>query len=130
MTLEDVIDHFSQKGENVWLRKAFEELGWKALNFHKHLYDCFIYDNDLYICVSDGSKIKYKGKMIKPEELPTEIDIDELDNCIAEGNDKIIHRYITPYEIKSDIPLTKWGKELEAEGYTKEELQKFENDLQ
>lgn len=130
VSLEDVIDHFSEKGENPWIRKAFEEKGWKAIDFHKHLYDSFLYEDDLYICVSDGSKIEYQGKKIKPEELPTNIDISELEDCIADGNDQIIHRYITHYEIKSNLPFTKWSDDLLAEGYTKEELQKYEKELQ
>ena len=42
ITLDDVIKHFSKKSENAFMMKSFEELGWKALDFHKHLYDSFI----------------------------------------------------------------------------------------
>ena len=123
VTLDEVIDHFSDKSENVFILKSFEELGWDALDFHKHLYDSFICEDDLYICVTDGKQIRYNDKFISVDKLPKDIDLDELSKYIANANDPIIHRYITPYEIKTP-PFTKWSKELEAEGYDKEKLRK------
>lgn len=123
ISLDDLLDHFSQDGENIWMWKSFEELGWKALNFHKHLYNSFFYENSLYLCVTDGSKVKYQGEKVDVEDLPTSIDIDELKDCIADGNDQIIHRYITPYEIKTP-KFSKWSKDLEDMGYEKEKLRK------
>ena len=123
VTFDDVIKHFNKKSENIFILKSFEELGWKALDFHKHLYDSFICDNDLYICVTDGKKIRYNDKFMTADKLPNDIDLEELEPYIAEGNDQIIHRYITPYELK-EPKFTKWSKELEAEGYDPEKLQR------
>lgn len=123
LTLDDIIEHFSKESENAFILKSFQELGWKALNFHKNLYDSFICDDDLYICVTDGKKIRYNDKFISTDKLPKDIDLDKLDRYIAEGNDQIIHRYITPYELKTP-KFTEWSKELEAEGYEKEKLRK------
>lgn len=121
ITLDDVIKHFSKKSENAFMMKSFEELGWKALDFHKHLYDSFICEDDLFLCVTDGKKIRYNDKFISPDKLPKDVDLDELDSYIAIGTDAVIHRYITPYEVKQP-KFTEWAKELEAEGYTKEKL--------
>ena len=123
VSLNDVIDHFSKKSENAFILKSFEKLGWGALNFHKHLYDSFICDDDLFICVTDGKKIRYNDKFISPDKLPGNIDLNALESYIASGNDAIIHRYITPYELKQP-EFTKWSSELEADGYTKEKLRK------
>lgn len=125
VSLDDVLEHFSKPSENVWMYKSFLELGWKCLDFHKHLYNSFFYEEDLYICVTDGSKVMYDGKFMNVEDLPMEIDIDLLGDYVSAGNDKIIHRYITPYELKTP-KFTEWSKELEAEGYKKEKLRKDE----
>ena len=114
ITLDDVIKHFSKESENAFMMKSFEKLGWKALDFHRHL-------DDLFLCVTDGKKIRYNDKFISPDKLPKDIDLDELDSYIAIGTDAVIHRYITPYEVKQP-KFTEWGKELEAEGYKKEKL--------
>ena len=37
--------------------KSFEELGWKALDFHKHLYDSFICEDDLFLCVKSKESV-------------------------------------------------------------------------
>lgn len=123
VSLDDVIKHFSAEKENAFILKSFEELGWKALNFHKHLYDSFICEDDLFICVTDGKKIRYNDKFMSPDKLPDDIDLDELEPYIALGNDQIIHRYITPYELK-EPKFTEWSADLEAQGYTKEKLRK------
>jgi hypothetical protein len=123
VSLDDIIKHFSDKSENAWILKSFEELGWNALNFHKHLYDSFICEDDLFICVTDGKKIRYNDKFMSVDKLPKDIDLDELSPYIAMGNDQIIHRYITPYELK--LPkFTEWSADLEADGYKKEKLRK------
>ena len=121
ITLDDVIKHFSKESENAFMMKSFEKLGWEALDFHRHLYDSFICEDDLFLCVTDGKKIRYNDKFISPDKLPKDIDLDELDSYIAIGTDAVIHRYITPYEVKQP-KFTEWGKELEAEGYKKEKL--------
>lgn len=121
ITLDDVIKHFSKESENAFMMKSFEKLRWKALDFHRHLYDSFICEDDLFLCVTDGKKIRYNDKFISPDKLPKDIDLEELDSYIAIGTDAVIHRYITPYEVKQP-KFTEWGKELEAEGYKKEKL--------
>ena len=119
--IDDVIDHFAQKDENVWLYKSFSELGWEAIDFGGNLYGSFIKDNDLFICVTDGTKVRYKKKFYDPYKLPRNVDIDELDKYIALGDDNIIHRYLTPYEVFPP-KFTEWEADLLDEGYTKKKL--------
>jgi hypothetical protein len=107
----------------VWILKSFQERGWDALDFHKHLYDSFICDDDLFICVTDGKKIRYNDKFMSVDKLPNDIDLEALSSYIASGNDAIIHRYITEYEIK-EPKFTEWSTDLEELGYTKEKLRK------
>ena len=57
LTLEDVIDYFSQKSQNVWLYKLFKEKGWKAIDLGGNLLGSFFKDGDLFVCVSDGTKV-------------------------------------------------------------------------
>ena len=121
LTLDDVISHFSQKSENVWLYKLCSELGWKALDFGGHLYGSFIKDGDLFICVTDGTKIRYNDKFYDPYKLPRNAKVNGLEKYVSLGNDKIIHRYITPYEVVTP-EFEKWSDELIAEGYTEKKL--------
>lgn len=121
--LDDVIDYFSERSQNVWLYKSFSELGWKALDFGGHLYGSFIEDGALYICVTDGTKVRYNDKFYDPYKLPRNVKSNGLQKYIALGNDKIIHRYITPYELVTP-KFEQWSDELLAEGYTEKKLLK------
>lgn len=119
--LDDVIDYFSEKSQNVWLYKSFSELGWGALDFGGHLYGSFIKNNVLYICVTDGTKIRYRDKFVDPYKLPRNAKVEDIQKYVALGNDKIIHRYITPYELVRP-KFDKWTDELLEEGYTEKKL--------
>lgn len=121
VTLESVIDHFADKSENVWMYKLFSDLGWGALDFGGNLSGSFIKDDDLFICVTDGTRVRYKNKFVDPYKLPRNVDIAELNKYVSTGNDKIIHRYITPYEVITPN-FSEWSDELLAEGYKEKKL--------
>lgn len=121
VSLDDVIDYFSQKSQNVWLYKLFLEKGWKAIDLGDNLLGSFFKNGDLFICVSDGTKVFYQEKFIDPFKLPRGVDLDDLQDYISIGTDQTIHRYITPYEVVRPN-FDEWTDELLAEGYTKKKL--------
>ena len=127
--LDMVLDYFSNKKENAWIWKSFDELGWDAIDFDHNLYGSQVIDDILYLCVTDSANIEVNGVSVDPEEALDIYAVEDLREFIEEPNDAIIKRYITEYEIFPP-KFNEWASELLSKyDFTKltEDYQEFDS---
>lgn len=99
VTEDELKDYYSDEDTNVWMQALIKDKGFDAIDFDNNLFGSKIIDDVLYICVTDGRHITVDGKSIDPEEALDKYSVSELDGFISHGTDKLIHRYITEYEV-------------------------------
>lgn len=90
---------FDGDRENVWLKAAIESDGFDAIDFDKNLFGSKVIGDTLYLCITDGRDIMVDGIAVDPEEALDDYAPEQLSDFVAHATDKLIHRYITPYEI-------------------------------
>ena len=113
VTLNQVIDAFSESDTNIWIQKAFIELGWDAIDFEHNMYGSYIINNVLYICVTDGYDIDVSGESVNPEDALKYYKLDALSGYIKKADSEIIKTYITEYEMNvKDWDFNTWAYEL------------------
>lgn len=110
-TIGDIIKAFESDDSNIWIQKAFTELEWDAIDLDNHLFGSQIVGDNLYICVTDGYDIEIDGNLVNPEEALELYTPDTLDDYIKPATDKIIHKYITEYELNTP-DFDKWAVDL------------------
>lgn len=90
---------FGDDSENVWLKAAIEADGFDAIDLDKNLFGSKVIGDTLYLCITDGRDIMVDGIAVDPEEALDEYTPEQLSDFVAHATDKLIRRYITPYEI-------------------------------
>lgn len=90
---------FDGDSENVWLKAAIESDGFGAIDLDKNLFGSKVIGDTLYLCITDGRDIMVDGIAVDPEEALDEYTPEQLSDFVAHATDKLIRRYITPYEI-------------------------------
>ena len=116
ITLDQIIRYYSESTKNCWVRQAFIERGWDAIDFEHNLYGSAVIDDVLYMCVTDGADIIVDNTAIYPEEALEYFTIDDLVEYIQPVTDAIIKRYISEYEIKTP-DFDDWAITLLNNGY-------------
>lgn len=94
----DLLKYYD-KSNNPILRYVVSENGFKAFDIDD-LYGSRLIGDTLYLCVTDGNDITVRGEDVFPEDALEDYDISDLSGYIEDGNDKIIGRYLTAYELK------------------------------
>lgn len=115
-TLDQIIQCYQDYNKNAWVRQAFIENGFDALELESNLYGSAIFGDTLYICVTDGKDIIIQGKPIFPEDAFDLFDVAELSEYIEPADDAIISRYITEYEIQTPN-FDDWATDVLNDGY-------------
>ena len=128
ISLDEVIDYYSDPKRNVWVWKSFVELGWNCINFDNSLFGSYVDGSDLYLCVTDGVEIDVDGVAVNPEEAFDDYDIEDLSDYILPGDDGIIKRYIGEDEIKTPL-FDKWAGEIIDAGYEFTDMVKYANEF-
>lgn len=98
ITESQLLKHYD-KNKNGILRFVVSENGFNAFDIEK-MYGSKIIGDILYLCVTDGYEIDVNGEMIEPEFALDMFDISALSAYIVDGDDKIIDRYVSEYELK------------------------------
>lgn len=117
ISLEDVRVAMQSGEANIWIDKAFAELGWDAIDFEHSLFGSQIIDNVLYLCITDGQDIEVQGRGVDPESALEAYQVEHLSAYIQQGTPEVITKYITQYEIKTPN-FNKWAADLLAEGHS------------
>lgn len=99
--LDEAIDILDNDKSNCWVFISLRENGWDCLDMDNNLFGSAIIDDTLYICITDGSDVYVDGKAVDPEEALEEYDVEDLADYILPATDKIVERYISPYELKT-----------------------------
>ena len=120
-TLDQVIDVYLGKYENVILSFLLGTLEWDVLNFRSALYGSDVIDDVLYICVTDGMPIDVNGEEVDPEEALQDYDISELSEYIKPADSEIISKYVTEYEF-NPIDIDSVAVEMLEDGYSFQEI--------
>lgn len=115
VTLDRIIDYYSDSTRNVWIRQAFIERDWDAIDFDNNLFGSQVVDDVLYICVTNGDMVVNETH-IDPEEALEIYSPDEIAEYIKPATDDIIKRYITEYEIKMP-DFDNWAITILNDGY-------------
>ena len=97
-SLDEVQDILAQQNANIILRFLLDKRGFNALALNK-FYGGGEYDDELYICVTDGVDIQIGDEEIYPEEVLETVGPDEAADYIKPATPEIIHRYVTTYEL-------------------------------
>lgn len=121
LKLEDLIEILKKLKSNVWVIKAFQELGWDAIEMDNNLYGSKIIEGVLYLCVTDGYEIQVGDELYDPEAALESFDIEDLEQYIQEATEDVVDKYITEYEIKSP-DFNGWAKSMLMDGITFTEL--------
>lgn len=98
ITESDLLKHYDES-DNPILRYVVSENGFNAFNI-EDLYGSKLVNDTLYLCVTDGDDITVNGEDVYPEDALEDYDTSELAGYIKEGNDDIINRYLSTYELK------------------------------
>lgn len=104
ITEDQLLKHYD-KAENLIVRNVVSDEGFKAFDLDS-MYGSKIIDDTLYLCVTDGMEITVNGNEVDPEFALEDYSISDLSKYIKEGDDTIINRYVSEYELK-DIDLNK-----------------------
>lgn len=99
-TLEDVTETLRKQDANIILRHLLDDRGFNALDFDNHFFGGGVYDDELYICITDGQDIDVDGDLIFPEDALEEFGPEALSAYIEEATPEVIHRNVTTYELK------------------------------
>lgn len=103
--LEAIVDYYSKSSDisRIMILGALETYGWNAFNI-KSLYGSIVDEDVLYLCITDLDTISVNGEQVDPEDALTSgrYDIDDLSSYIEDGNDDIISKYLTEYELDAD----------------------------
>lgn len=117
-TFEDVYE--ACEDENMFVRYALDKYRWGAVNIDR-LYGSAIFDDDLYLCVTDGAEeIDINGQLYPPESLFDEgYTPDDIAELIESSTPDVIREYIDEYVLsdivdyaKLVISMLKRGEEL------------------
>lgn len=100
-TINDLIGAFSGDKDNVWIKAAFEEDGFDAINFKNSLLGSKVIDETLYICETDGMQVDIDNYEYDPEKILDEVDVSDIEDMIETADDDIIHKYISEYELNT-----------------------------
>ena len=77
--------------------------GWNCVDL-TYLPGSDIIDDDLYLCVTDGTEINMDGEDIDPEEALNQYSIMELAAYVMDADAEVVRKHLTEYEIsKYDI---------------------------
>ena len=92
---------FYDKSDNGIMRFIVDRDGFDAFDLEQ-LYGSELFDDHLlYLCVTDGADIEINGEDVFPEEALAKYTPDDLFAYIKPGNDGIIRRYLSEYELKT-----------------------------
>ena len=98
ITESQLLKHYDSNDNGI-LRFVVSENGFNAFDIDR-LYGSKIIGDVLYLCVTDGHDIIVNGEETYPEDALDMYDISALSAYIQEGDDKIIDRYVSEYELK------------------------------
>lgn len=122
-SIDDIIKAYSGKRDNVWVKSAFENLGFDAIDFDHSMYGSRVIDDTLYICVTDGKTVDIDSYEYEPEKILDEVNIKDIEDMIEPASDDIIKKHITEYEI-FEPKYDDWASDLLKNGTTFEKLVK------
>lgn len=101
--LGDILNAFMSDEHNVWIYAILDKYGYDALDIENNLFGSAIIGDDLYICKTDGEYILVDGEYIDPENAIDYAGVDAISDYIEDATDDIIFRYISEYELATDI---------------------------
>lgn len=84
--------------DNLIFRYLVRKNGIDAFNLDK-LYGSAVFDDDLYLCKTDGQDISVNGEEVYPEDALELYSPEELKSYIKDGDEAIVKRELTSYEL-------------------------------
>lgn len=98
VTPELLEEYTDEDAVNLYVREALRSREFDAINMKK-LFGSQIVNGNLYICVTDYNDIEVDGALVDPEDALEEYSIDQLQQYIEPATLKVLHDYVTEYEI-------------------------------
>ena len=102
ITEDQIVDYFSKSKDpsKIFILSALDLYGWRAFTIDK-MYGSQVFDNELYLCVTDNEPIVIDGREVDPESaLTTEgYKPEDIENYIAEVDEGILNKYFTEYDL-------------------------------
>ena len=137
ITYDAIVDAYESENVIVW--QALKDYGWDAIDVSKYLYGSVLFDDTLYVCVTDGEEIYVadgggfvdENGMINPEEALAAVGPESLQDYIEVPSASQIVDLVTPYDLDEDkIDLDAIASELLDSGYTFFEIVNAAKDAQ
>lgn len=98
ITESQLLKHYDND-ENGIVRYVVSEEGFNAFDLDR-MYGSQVIGDVLYLCVTDFQDIEVNGEKIYPEDALDMYDVSALSAYIQDGDDKIIDRYLSKYELR------------------------------
>ena len=98
ITESQLLKHYDAD-DNYIVRYIVSENGFDAFEID-NMYGSKLIGDILYLCVTDGNDIIVNGEEIFPEDALDMYDISALSAYIQPGDDDVIDRYVSTYELK------------------------------
>lgn len=103
VTLRQFEDFFETREENIFVRYVATLKLFECLNISQ-MFGSAIYDDELFICVTDGQPISVEGDdNVDPETAFESYTPDDLQAYIVDAKDEILIKYLSYREMLPDL---------------------------